>query len=120
MSIDRSMTDDAGGGGHAAGGTKSTPTVATPTFMSTESLTFPGVSLISLGLVSIWQKAVGHDVSNLQIGMLAGILGLVLIIQGFVMTTNDGRRWPNWFGQLAIGIINTALLYGVMLGVATS
>ena len=120
VSIDRSVTDVAEGRDRTAGGTTSTSAPATPTFMSTESLTFPGISLISLGLVTIWEKAVGHDVSNLQIGVLAGILGLVLIIQGFLMNTNDGRKWPNAFGQLAIGVINTALLYGVMLGVTSA
>jgi uncharacterized membrane protein HdeD (DUF308 family) len=118
VSIDRTPEDAQGD--HTAGGSRTTGASSTPTFMATESLTFPGLSLVSLGLVTIWEKAVGHAVSNLQIGVLAAVLGLVLITQGFLMDTNDGRKWPNSFGQLAIGLINTALLYGVMLGVAGS
>lgn len=120
VSIDRSPADAMPAGGHTAGGTRSTSAAGTPTFLSTESLTFPGISLISVGLVTIWEKAVGHDVSTANIAALAASLGAFLIIWGLLMSTNDGRKWPNWFGQLAIGVINTALLFGVMLGVTTA
>jgi uncharacterized membrane protein HdeD (DUF308 family) len=118
VSIDRTVAEP--GSDRTAGGTRTTGASATPTFMSSESLTFPGVSLVSIGLVTIWEKAVEHPVSNRQIGVLAAVLGLVLITQGFLMDTNDERRWRNLFGQLAIGVLNTALLYGVMLGVTGS
>ena len=85
----------------------------------TESLTFPGVSLISLGLVQIWNKAFGTDASPGQVAIMAGVLGLILIVWGLLGTTNDRRNLPNIVGQVLIGILNTVLLYGVMLGVTT-
>ena len=92
---------------------------STPTFLSTESLTFPGVSLISLGLVQIWERAVGEEATAGQVGIMAGVLGLVLIVWGLLGTTNDKKDLKNIVGQVIIGILNTVPLDGVMLGVAT-
>ena len=101
------------------GGTKKTDAKSTPTFLSTESLTFPGVSLISLGVVQIWNRAFGVDATSLQVAFMAGVLGVLLIIWGLVGTTNKATARDK-FGQVIIGILNTILLYGVMLGVATA
>ena len=118
VSIDRA-TANAPDTQVTAGGTKKTDAKSTPTFLSTESLTFPGVSLISLGLVQIWNRAFGTDATSLQIAIMAGVLGLVLIVWGLVGTTNKATAQEK-FGQVIIGILNTILLYGVMLGVTTS
>lgn len=115
VTIDRGVPP---GAPQTAGGTSVTDAKSTPTFLSSESLTFPGVSLVSLGLVQIWETAVGHDVSNLQIFWLAAGLGAALIILGLSGNTNDTKNFRNIFGQVVIGVINTVLLYGVMLGVS--
>lgn len=118
LSIDRATTtdDDAP---RTAGGTVNTGAKSTPTFLSTESLTFPGVSLISLGLVQIWNRATGSDATPSQVAIMAGVLGLILIIWGLLGTTNDRKNATNIFGQIVIGLFNTVLLFGVMLGVTT-
>lgn len=103
----------------AAGGTTRTKAASTPTFLSTESLTFPGVSLISLGLVQIYEKADGEPATTGTIGVMAGVLGLIVIIWGLLSPTNARGDWRNMIGQVLIGLLNTALLFGVMLGVGT-
>lgn len=102
-----------------AGGTMNTDAKSTPTFLSTESLTFPGISLMSLGLVQIYSRATGAPASPLQIAAMAGVLGLMLIVWGLLGTTNDRRNLTNIAGQVIIGTLNTCLLYGVMLGVTS-
>ena len=87
LKIDRGVTP-AGPGG------------ATPTFLSTESLTFPGVSLISLGLVQIWSATVGHPATPTQILMIACLLGGSLVAYG-LLSLSDGRpRLRDVVGEL--------------------
>jgi hypothetical protein len=118
LTVDRAV-DAAADAPQTAGGTVTTAAKSTPTFLSTESLTFPGVSLVSLGLVQIWGKASGTPPTSMEIAVLAGALGLLLIVWGLLGTTNDRRDPTNLVGQVIVGLLNTALLYGVMLGVTT-
>jgi hypothetical protein len=117
VSIDRAVGAD-GDSPLVAGGTTTTDARSTPTFLSTESLTFPGVSLVSLGLVQIYNRATGSTASPLVILMMAGTLGALLIVWGLLGTTNARTGLADVVGQVIIGALNTILLYGVMLGVA--
>jgi hypothetical protein len=94
-----------------------TGTATTPTFVSTESLTFPGISLISLGLVQIWAATTGHAASPHEILLIASVLGGSLIVYGLLNVEGQTRRLRDIVGQLIIGVLNTVVLYGVMLGV---
>lgn len=116
LSIDRAVSE-APDAPETAGGMAATDAKSTPTFLSTESLTFPGVSLISLGLVQIWNKAFGVAASPTNIAVMAGVLGLILIVWGLFGATNERKNFQNVLGQIIIGVLNTFLLYGVMLGV---
>jgi hypothetical protein len=118
VSIDRAVSAE-DNAPQAAGGTDVTSAKSTPTFLSTESLTFPGVSLISLGLVQIWNKAAGVPATPTQVAFMAGALGLILIVWGLLGITNDRKNVRNTVGQIIIGVLNTAVLYGVMIGVST-
>jgi hypothetical protein len=102
------------------GGLTATAAKSTPTYLALESLTFPGISLISLGLVRIWDKASGASATPMEVLGLAAALGALLIVWGLLGATNVKSNWREWVGQVIVGLLNTALLYGVMLGVTVS
>ena len=99
-----------------AGGMVKTDAGSTPTFLSTESLTFPGVSLISLGLVQVYERALDRSASTVELALMAATLGAIVILWGLLSRTNERGKWQNVVGQVLIGVLNTALLFGVMLG----
>src|SRR5829696_3116939 len=118
ITIDREPTVPTDGGEKvAAGGTRNTDADSTPTYLSTESLTFTGATTVGIAAVAVYGQVAGAEASPTVILWVAGILGVILIALGLAARTNKRGEWYNWLGQVVLGLFNTVLLAAALLGV---
>jgi len=110
----------ADGGGQevaAAGGLQRTDAPSTPTYLSTESLTFTGATTVGIAVVAIIGQMTNAEATPTVIVIVAGVLGAFLIIFGLFSPTNRRGGRMNMAGQIILGLFNSVLLASALLGV---
>lgn len=97
--------------------TTTTRGTTTPTYLSQESLTFAGSTVVGTAAAGLWAAWSGEPITVRNVVVLAGTLGAVLTLVGLFFDEGSKGRSPRQvFGQLVVGLFNTVLLAATLWG----
>lgn len=102
--------------GAGAGGAQLAET-QTATYLSTESLTFPGVTGVAGILTLLYTRLSGNEPSAAVIVVIAVCFGAGLIALGLLDPKRADRTAYGTAVQVVVGALNTILLLAALLGV---
>lgn len=89
----------------------------TATYLSTESLTFPGVTGVAGILTLLYTRLSGNEPSGAVIVVIAVCFGAGLIALGLLDPKRADRTAYGTAVQVVVGALNTILLLAALLGI---
>jgi ABC-type cobalamin transport system permease subunit len=93
------------------------PSGTTATYLSLESLTFPGMTGVATIIVALVARLTGQAASPVIIISVAVVIGALLIVIGLLDPKRADQSNYGTFVQIVIGVFNTALLAAAMFGI---
>jgi hypothetical protein len=91
----------------------------TATYLSEESLTFPGMTGVASILVLLYARATNQPPTDVVVLGAAVLVGAALTVIGLLDPSRKDKGRYATFVQLVIGFFNTALLAAAVLGVSS-